>query len=199
MPRKFNSAWDFWGFCWKPQGFFGVLSFAPCHLKFGRGGGHQKFVLYALNLHISHINTPCSPPPPPPTKFCISIAINFSGGGCNIPRTKEKQRLFKQYFFLGGKQGVFWEMCIWRYLNSGRGNKTQSRQEFLALPAGMDFSGKVSAQAQFIPLNLIAQETKRARLGQKVSHFHLQKDTVIHHLFKCRIRSPFTGPTVQSY
>ena len=100
---------------------------------------------------------------------------------------------------LEGKQGVFWEMCIWRYLNSGRGNKTQSRQGFLALPAGMDFSGKVSAQAQFIPLNLIAQEKKRARLGQKVSHFHLQKDTVIHHLFKCRIRSPFTGPTVQSY
>ena len=83
--------------------------------------------------------------------------------------------------------------------HSGRGNKTQSRQEFLALPAGMDFSGKVSAQAQFIPLNLIAQEKKRARLGQKVSHFHLQKDTVSHHLFKCRIRSPFTGPTVQSY
>ena len=83
--------------------------------------------------------------------------------------------------------------------HSGRGNKTQSRQEFLALPAGMDFFGKVSAQAQFIPLNLIAQEKKRARLGQKVSHFHLQKDTVIHHLFKCRIRSPFTGPTVQSY
>ena len=54
-------------------GIFWVLSFAPCHLKFGRGGGHQKFVLYALNLHISHINTPCSPSPPPDKilhKYC---------------------------------------------------------------------------------------------------------------------------------
>jgi len=34
----------------------------------------------------------------------------------------------------------------------------QGRQGFLALPAGRDFSGKVSAQAQFIPLNLIEKK-----------------------------------------
>ena len=145
-------------------------------------------------------------PPPPRQNFAYVLpSISLEVIAIYPGRRKSKGYVNSTFSWGGGggalegKQGVFWEMCIWRYLNSGRGNKTQSRQGFLALPAGMDFSGKVSAQAQFIPLNLIAQEKKRARLGQKVSHFHLQKDTVIHHLFKCRIRSPFTGPTVQSY
>ena len=84
----------FLGVLLEALGIFWGVEFCPLSLEIREGGGgHQKFVLYALNLHISHINTPCSPPPP--TKFCISIAINFSGGDCNIPRTKEKQRLCK--------------------------------------------------------------------------------------------------------
>ena len=55
----------FLGVLLEALGIFWGVEFCPLSLEIrGGGGGHQKFVLYALNLHISHINTPCSPPPP---------------------------------------------------------------------------------------------------------------------------------------
>ena len=64
----------FLGVLLEALGIFWGVEFCPLSLEIREGGGgHQKFVLYALNLHISHINTPCSPPPPPDKilhKYC---------------------------------------------------------------------------------------------------------------------------------
>ena len=84
--------------------------FSLCGVK--KGQNSLDFTLFAI-CALSHY-APClplSPPPPSPqnykniSKHCLQFSWNY----CN-PREMKNFRLCN---FLGGKQGVLWEMCKW--------------------------------------------------------------------------------------
>ena len=85
MARKFNSAWDFWGGSLEALGIFGGVDFCPLSLEI-RGVTRNLSSMHSICTSPILIILVRLPPPPLPlalTKFCISIAINFSGGDCN--------------------------------------------------------------------------------------------------------------------
>ena len=84
MARKFNSAWDFWGGSLEALGIFGGVDFCPLSLEI-RGVTRNLSSMHSICTSPILIILVRLPPPLPLalTKFCISIAINFSGGDCN--------------------------------------------------------------------------------------------------------------------
>ena len=150
------------GFVGSPRDFWGCWFLPPVTWN---SGGHKKFVLYAFNLHISHINNPCSPPPPPPPprpdKILHKYCHQFLWRRLQYPgRMKSKGYV---NFFLGGGGGrgtnkVYYGRChkaiysdfLLQKMNLGSITKLkapvaetkckmQCRQGFLALPTGRDF------------------------------------------------------------
>ena len=71
---------------------------------------HLKLIPVFFYLHLSH-NTPClptaAPPPPNFSYLCFSFLL-----GINVLPRVIKNNAYAQ--FLGGKQGVLWEMSKWQ-------------------------------------------------------------------------------------